>query len=183
MEKQDCFAFKNYKILSLIGEGSFGKVFKASENATQNIVALKILLKRGRSTKELSALKQEANIQQNLRHPNIIQLFTSFETDNELVFVCEYAVSDLHKLLAKLGSLGEQRTQKLSYDLISALYYLHSHRILHRDLKVRRLNFIGLSFIIMKFFINSHLIYCLINTIKQRYVTLGSQDPYWEHKF
>jgi fused len=44
-------------------------------------------------------------------------------------------VSDLHKLLAKVGSLGEQRTQKLSYDLISALYYLHSHRILHRDLK------------------------------------------------
>lgn len=49
--------------------------------------------------------------------------------------MCEYAVSDLHKLLAKVGSLGEQRTQKLSYDLISALYYLHSHRILHRDLK------------------------------------------------
>ena len=38
-------------------------------------------------------------------------------------------------MLAKVGSLGEQRTQKLSYDLISALYYLHSHRILHRDLK------------------------------------------------
>lgn len=92
-------------------------------------------IQHGRSTKELSALKQEANIQQSLRHPNIIQLFSSFETDKELVFVCEYASSDLHKLLARVGSLGEARTQKLSYDLISALYYLHSHRILHRDLK------------------------------------------------
>lgn len=92
-------------------------------------------MQHGRSTKELAALKQEANIQQNLRHPNIIQLFSSFETDKELVFVCEYAVSDLHKLLARDGSLGETKTQKLSYDLISALYYLHSHRILHRDLK------------------------------------------------
>lgn len=90
---------------------------------------------RGRSSKELSALKQEATIQQNLRHPNIIQLLSSFETEKELVFVCEYAVSDLHKLLSKIGSLGEQKTQKLTFDLISALYYLHSHRILHRDLK------------------------------------------------
>lgn len=44
-------------------------------------------------------------------------------------------MSDLHKWLAKVGSLGEAKTKKLSYDLISALYYLHSHRILHRDLK------------------------------------------------
>ena len=80
-------------------------------------------------------MKQEANIHQNLCHPNIIKLLKSFETEKELVFVCEYAISDLHKLLAKVGSLGEPRTQKLSYDLISALYYLHSHRILHRDLK------------------------------------------------
>lgn len=49
--------------------------------------------------------------------------------------MCEYAVSDLHKLLAKLGSLGETRSQKITFDLVSALYYLHSHRILHRDLK------------------------------------------------
>lgn len=62
-------------------------------------------------------------------------MITSFETEKELVFVCEYAVSDLHKLLAKVGSLGEPRTQKISFDLVSALYYLHSHRILHRDLK------------------------------------------------
>lgn len=94
-----------------------------------------ILLQRSRSSKELAALKQEANIHQKLRHPNIIQLIKSFETEKELVFVCEYAYSDLNKLLARTGALGEKRTQKLSFDLISALHYLHSHRILHRDLK------------------------------------------------
>lgn len=59
----------------------------------------------------------------------------SFETNNKIIVVTEFAYSDLHKVLGKEGSLGEDRTQKISYDLLSALYYLHSHRILHRDLK------------------------------------------------
>lgn len=41
----ESFSFQNYKILHLIGEGSFGKVFKAAENETNNVVALKILIK------------------------------------------------------------------------------------------------------------------------------------------
>lgn len=62
-------------------------------------------------------------------------MLDSFETDNEIVICTEFVHSDLHKLLAKEGSIGEIRARKLSYDLVSALYYLHSHRILHRDLK------------------------------------------------
>lgn len=45
MDKLEPTVFQNYKILNLIGEGSFGKVFKASEVDTNNVVALKILLK------------------------------------------------------------------------------------------------------------------------------------------
>lgn len=62
-------------------------------------------------------------------------MLSSFETSNEIVVVTEYAQSDLHKLLAREGSIDERRVQRLTFDLVSALYYLHSHRILHRDLK------------------------------------------------
>lgn len=62
-------------------------------------------------------------------------MLDSFETTEKIVVVTEYAPSDLHKLLAYEGSIGEERTQKLTFDLVSALYYLHSHRILHGDLK------------------------------------------------
>lgn len=62
-------------------------------------------------------------------------MLDTFETTTKIVLVTDYAPSDLHKLLAVEGSIGEERTQRLTFDLVSALYYLHSRRILHRDLK------------------------------------------------
>uniref|UniRef100_A0A182PDH4 non-specific serine/threonine protein kinase n=1 Tax=Anopheles epiroticus TaxID=199890 RepID=A0A182PDH4_9DIPT len=61
-------------------------------------------------------------------------MLDSFETLNEIIVVTEYAKTDLHSLLRD-GSLEESKTQRITFDLVSALYYLHSHRILHRDLK------------------------------------------------
>lgn len=90
---------------------------------------------KGRTKKEIKNLRGECEIQKHLMHPNIIHMLSSFETSNEIVVVTEYAQSDLHKLLAREGSIDERRVQRLTFDLVSALYYLHSHRILHRDLK------------------------------------------------
>jgi serine/threonine protein kinase len=52
------FNFQNYKILNLIGEGSFGKVFKAAENNTKNVVALKILIKVSEFDEFLAAFNE-----------------------------------------------------------------------------------------------------------------------------
>lgn len=94
-----------------------------------------LIFQQCRSSKELKDLRRECEIQRDLCHPNIIQMLDSFETADEMILVTEYAPGDLHKLLAREGSMGEERAQKLTWDLVSALYYLHSHRILHRDLK------------------------------------------------
>ncbi|XP_058119247.1 serine/threonine-protein kinase fused isoform X1 [Anopheles ziemanni] len=125
---------EKYALSNLIGEGSFGKVYKAVDKTSKSIVALKIINKRGRSGRDIKGLRGECEIQRNLQHPNIIRMVESFETNNEIVVVTEYAKTDLHTVLRD-GSLGESKTQRITYDLISALYYLHSHRILHRDLK------------------------------------------------
>lgn len=90
---------------------------------------------RARTRKEINNLRGECEIQSKLNHPNIIRMLDSFETAEEIVVVTEFAQSDLHKLLTRERSIDEPRTQRLTYDLVSALYYLHSHRILHRDLK------------------------------------------------
>ncbi|XP_066998074.2 serine/threonine-protein kinase fused isoform X2 [Anabrus simplex] len=125
----------NYEVLGMVGEGSFGRVYKAQDKQNGAIVAFKVIRKRGRSEKELRSLRQECEIQRHLNHPNIIHMLDSFETENEIVVVTEYADKELYEILGTEGYLPEERVKTIACDLVSALYYLHSHRVLHRDLK------------------------------------------------
>ncbi|XP_030010080.1 serine/threonine-protein kinase 36 [Sphaeramia orbicularis] len=125
----------SYHVLELVGEGSFGRVHKGRKKLNGQIVALKFMPKVGRSEKELQGLKREIEIMRNLQHPHIVQLFDSFETETEVVVVTEYAEGQLFQILEDDGSFPESRVREIACQLVSALYYLHSHRILHRDMK------------------------------------------------
>ncbi|KAI3373134.1 hypothetical protein L3Q82_006459 [Scortum barcoo] len=125
----------SYHILELVGEGSFGRVHKGRKRFTGQVVALKFMPKVGRSDKELRNLKREIEIMRGLQHPNIVQLFDSFETQTEVVVVTEYAEGQLFQILEDDGNLPESQVRDIACQLVSALYYLHSHRILHRDMK------------------------------------------------
>ncbi|XP_022044559.2 serine/threonine-protein kinase 36 isoform X2 [Acanthochromis polyacanthus] len=125
----------SYHVLELVGEGSFGRVHKGRKRFTGQVVALKFMPKLGRSEKELRSLKREIHIMRDLQHPNIVQLFDSFETETEVVVVTEYAEGQLFQILEDDGSLPENQVREIACQLVSALYYLHSHRILHRDMK------------------------------------------------
>ncbi|KAJ3589088.1 hypothetical protein NHX12_009936 [Muraenolepis orangiensis] len=125
----------SYHVLGLVGEGSFGRVHKGRKRFSGQVVALKFIPKVGRSEKELRGLKREIEIMRGLEHPNIVQMFDSFETDKEVVVVTEYAEGELFQMLEDDGHLPENQVQEIACQLVSALYYLHSHRILHRDMK------------------------------------------------
>ncbi|NXX76502.1 STK36 kinase, partial [Urocolius indicus] len=126
---------QKYHVLEMIGEGSFGRVYKGRRKHSAQVVALKFIPKVGRSEKELKNLQREIEIMRGLHHPNIIQMLDSFETDKEVVVVTDYAEGELFQILEDDGSLPEEQVQTIAAQLISALYYLHSHRILHRDMK------------------------------------------------
>uniref|UniRef100_A0A3B5LEQ6 non-specific serine/threonine protein kinase n=1 Tax=Xiphophorus couchianus TaxID=32473 RepID=A0A3B5LEQ6_9TELE len=113
----------SYHVLNLVGEGSFGRVYKGRKKFTGKVVALKFMPKVGRTEKELRSLKREIEIMRDLRHPNIVQLFDSFETETEIINF-SFAYDFLHLIV-----------REIACQLVSALYYLHSHRILHRDMK------------------------------------------------
>ncbi|XP_063101135.1 serine/threonine-protein kinase 36 isoform X3 [Cavia porcellus] len=124
-----------YHVLEMIGEGSFGRVYKGRKKYSAQVVALKFIPKLGRTEKELRNLQREIEIMQGLRHPNIVHMLDSFETDKEVVVVTDYAEGELFQILEDDGKLPEEQVQAIAAQLVSALYYLHSHRILHRDMK------------------------------------------------
>ena len=130
-----------YDIGVLIGEGSFGRVFRGRHKTTKDIVALKIITKSGKSEKEIENLRKEFEIQKDLNHPNIVRIIETFETKSRLISVTEYVPGELHKLFdvykdnGRKRRLPEAKVREIAIDLMSALFYLHQNRILHRDIK------------------------------------------------
>ncbi|KAM9780985.1 uncharacterized protein ACBT44_022369 isoform 2-T2 [Syngnathus typhle] len=131
----------SYHVLEQVGQGSFGRVHKGMKKFTGQVVALKFIPKMGRSNKELQSLKKEITIMSNLQHPNIVKLFDSFETETEVIVVTEYAEGQLFQIIEVDGSLPESQVCEIACQLVSALYYLHSRRILHRDMKPQNILF------------------------------------------
>lgn len=64
----------HYHVIELVGEGSFGKVYKARRKKSAQIVAIKFIVKHGKTEKDIHNLRQEIEILRSLEHPNIIQV-------------------------------------------------------------------------------------------------------------
>lgn len=130
----------NYTKLSKLGEGTYGVVYKASDNRTGEIVALKkIKLEQEQegipptSIREISVLKE-------LKHPNCVELKEVINGQGNLTLVFEYLDYDLKKYLEKKrGPLDPALIKSYSYQIIAGLCYCHCHRYLHRDLKPQNL--------------------------------------------
>ncbi|CAD8060806.1 unnamed protein product [Paramecium sonneborni] len=126
---------ENYHILHLIGEGSFGKVYKGRLKKSNQIAALKFISKRGKSEKDLANLRQEIEILRRLKHENIILLLDAFETAGEFCLVTEFGQGVLFEILEDDRKIPESEVRNIAQQLVRALHYLHSNRIIHRDMK------------------------------------------------
>lgn len=119
----------------LVGEGSFGKVYKGRRKHTFKTVALKFIPKHGKSEKDMQNLRQEIEILKKLKHENIIEMLDAFENPQEFCVVTEFAQGELFEVLEDDKKLPEDRVQAIAKQLVRALHYLHSNRIIHRDMK------------------------------------------------
>ncbi|KAK9831906.1 hypothetical protein WJX81_007961 [Elliptochloris bilobata] len=131
----DTSTVENYHVIELVGEGSFGKVYKGRRKFTGQITAMKFIGKHGKSEKDVRNLRQEIEILGNLRHENIIKMLDWFETKTDFCVVTEFAHGELFEVLEDDQRLGEAEVQRIAKQLVQALHYLHSNRIIHRDMK------------------------------------------------
>ncbi|GFY97320.1 kinase family with ARM repeat domain-containing protein [Actinidia rufa] len=126
---------ENYHVIELVGEGSFGKVYKGRRKYTGQTVAMKFILKHGKSEKDIQNLRQEIEILRKLKHENVIEMLDSFESPHEFCVVTEFAQGELFEILEDDKCLPEEQVQAIAKQLVRALHYLHSNRIIHRDMK------------------------------------------------
>ncbi|XP_050291317.1 serine/threonine-protein kinase TIO isoform X4 [Quercus robur] len=126
---------ENYHVIELVGEGSFGKVYKGRRKFTGQTVAMKFIMKHGKSEKDIQNLRQEIEILRKLKHENIIEMLDSFESEQEFCVVTEFAQGELFEILEDDKCLPEEQVQAIAKQLVRALHYLHSNRIIHRDMK------------------------------------------------
>jgi fused-like protein len=92
------------------------------------IVAMKFIVKHGKSDKDLESLRQEIAILRTLNHENIILLLDWFETKSQICVVTEFAQGELFEILEDDTKLPEDQVRSIAVQLIHALHYLHSPR-------------------------------------------------------
>lgn len=105
------------------------------------VVALKCLYKseiiQSRVEKQI---RREIEIQQNLRHPNILRMYGYFHDEKRIFLMLEFAgKGELYKQLTKYGCFTERRSSRYIDQMADALIYLHSKHVIHRDIKPENL--------------------------------------------
>lgn len=121
-----------YKLLEKLSQGSFGKVFKAENIRTGEIVAIKNEVK----SKEQKSLKMEARIYQYLANiDGFPQLKWFGATNNVNYLVTNLLECSITKLVQKYGRLSVKTVLLLGIQMIQRLETLHNHYLIHRDIK------------------------------------------------
>mmetsp|Transcript_12734 Transcript_12734/g.16737 ORF Transcript_12734/g.16737 Transcript_12734/m.16737 type:complete len:627 (-) Transcript_12734:402-2282(-) len=127
----------SFKIIKVIGKGSFGKVFLAREKKTRQLYALKVLRKDNIVKRnQVEHTKTERNVLGYVKHPFIVGLNMAFQTRDKLFFVLDYcAGGELFFHLGKVGKFPEPRARFYAAQIVLALDYVHKLDIIYRDLK------------------------------------------------
>jgi len=136
-EEIDKHVLRKYEVAQKLGKGAYGIVWKAHDKKTKEVVALKKIFDAfqnatdaQRTYREVIFLNQMGN------HENIVQLQNVLKADNDrdIYLIFEYMETDLHAVI-RANILEEIHKQYIMYQSFKALMYMHSAKLVHRDMK------------------------------------------------
>lgn len=129
---------KRFRILSELGTGGFGTVYKAEQFDLSRIVAIKLMhADELTDTQENERFQREAKILSNLHHQNIVELYAfGITPQNNPYFVMEFLEGrTVASMISESGGLSEKQTIQLGLQVCRALHAVHQAGVIHRDLK------------------------------------------------
>jgi serine/threonine-protein kinase len=122
-----------YKILSTIGSGGFGTVYRAEDTWIDKTVALKVPHKQG---VDFGELLREPRLLASLNHPNIVTILTAEKQENIFFIVMEFVPGEtLETIIAREGALDLSLALDYTCQICNAVDHAHRHGVLHRDLR------------------------------------------------
>ena len=127
-----------YRLLEFLNSGGFSSVFRAREEMTNRIVAIKALAKTAYPASRMKFLLTEFQAMSKIwKHPNIVSIHTVEPGEGDYVawIVMEYVEGkSLHDLMQE-GALSLTDTLNVGLDICRGLKTAHAHKIMHRDIK------------------------------------------------
>jgi serine/threonine protein kinase len=133
-----------YRLLRILGHGSYGLVMAAQVIATGQLVALKRIERLFDSVHDSKRILREIRILRNLRHENITNLFDvctepNFSEFRSLIVVVDLMELDMHHVILENPDLQTDHHRFFIYQILRGIKYVHSANVIHRDLKPENL--------------------------------------------
>ncbi|KAL4072449.1 kinase-like domain-containing protein [Scleroderma yunnanense] len=129
-----------YHRVGFLGEGGFARVYEVRDIRGTRL-ACKVVTKTSLKTKKAKTkLYAEIKIHRSLAHPNIVRFHDCFEDDDNVYMTLELCHSgSLMDMLRRRRRFTEPEARFFLVQIIGACHYMHSHQVIHRDLKLGNL--------------------------------------------
>ncbi len=128
---------QRYRIVSLLGKGGMGEVYRADDLELDHPVALKFLPEEfAKDSKRVARFRNEVRLARQVSHPNVCRVYDLGEADEQLFLSMEYIDGeDLAAVLRRMGRPSKEKAIEIARQLCYGLAAAHDKDVLHRDLK------------------------------------------------
>lgn len=127
----------NFKLLSCLGAGGMGSVYRAYDETLDRIVAIKVMLKSlGGNPEFLESFRREAQAAAKLNHPNICQIYSFGQAKGQPYIVMELVPGKhFDEMIAQPEPLDQAMVMKIGMDIADGLQLAAASNLIHGDIK------------------------------------------------